>query len=176
MTINTNIFDEFGKFGPVILFFLSLYLLRNQKNLFFYYTIGIFLNCILNLLLKGIFQQPRPTEDYKKFDLALKNGKRFIFKNGVPFDVFGMPSGHSQSVIYSTIFIYLALKKLNILYLYLFISLITIVQRVTYNHHTVFQVIVGAFVGAAFGYFIFNLAEKKMKNIIREKPDDYGPI
>jgi len=176
MTININIFDEVGKFGPVILFFLSLYLLRNHHNLSFYYTIGIFLNCILNLFLKGIFQQPRPLEDYKKFDLALKNGKRFIFKNGVPFDLFGMPSGHSQSVIYSTFFVYLALKKLNILYLYLFISLITILQRVTYNYHTTFQVIIGAFVGAAFSYFIFTLAEKKMKNIIREKPDDYGPI
>jgi membrane-associated phospholipid phosphatase len=171
-----NLFYEVGTYGPIILFFLSLYLLWDKSNLLFYYIIGIFLNCILNLVLKGIFQQPRPSEDYKKFDLALKNGKRFIFKNGVPFDIFGMPSGHAQSVLYSAVFIYFSLKKLNILYFYLFISLITMMQRISYNYHTIFQVIVGAFVGAGFGYLLYNLAKNKMKNIIREKPDDYGPI
>ena len=171
-----NLFNEVGGYGPIILNFLSIYLLWDKNNLLFYYIIGIFVNAILNLVLKGIFQQPRPSEDYDKFNLALKHGKRFIFKNGVPFDVFGMPSGHAQSCLYSTVFIYLALQKTNILYLYLFFSLLTIIQRVVYNHHTVFQVIVGAFVGVAFGYFVFSLAEKKIKNRIREKPDDFGPI
>ena len=93
-----------------------MYLLWNKRNLLFYYIIGGFFNAILNLVLKGIFQQPRPSEDYDKFNLVLKNGQRFIFKNGIPFDVFGMPSGHAQSVLYSTAFIYLALQKTNILY------------------------------------------------------------
>ena len=171
-----NLFNEIGQYGPVILIVLSVYLLWNKRNLLFYYIIGAFVNAILNLVLKGIFQQPRPSEDYDKFNLALKNGKRFIFKNGVPFDVFGMPSGHAQSVLYSTAFIYLALQKTNILYLYLFFSLLTIMQRVVYNHHTVFQVIVGAFVGILIGYLVFSLAEKKIKNRIREKPDNFGPI
>lgn len=171
-----NLFNEIGGNGPIILNFLSIYLLWDKHNLLFYYIIGIFVNTILNLILKGIFQQPRPSEDYDKFNLALKNGKRFIFKNGVPFDIFGMPSGHAQSALYSTVFIYLALQKTNILYLYLLFSLLIITQRVVYNYHTVFQVIVGAFVGVLFGYFVFSLAEKKIKNRIREKSDDFGPI
>ena len=171
-----NLFNKIGSNGPIILNFLSIYLLWGKNNLLFYYIIGIFVNAILNLILKGIFQQPRPSEDYDKFNLALKNGKRFIFKNGVPFDVFGMPSGHAQSALYSTVFIYLALQKTNILYLYLFFSLLIIIQRVVYNHHTVFQVIVGIFIGALFGYFVFSLVEKKIKNRIREKSDDFGPI
>ena len=48
--------------------------------------------------------------------------------------------------------------------------------RYKYNYHTVFQVIVGAIIGAGFGYFVFSLAEKKIKNHIREKPDDDGPV
>jgi len=171
-----NLFNKIGGNGPIILNFLSIYLLRDKNNLLFYYIIGAFVNAILNLILKGIFQQPRPSEDYDKFNLALKNGKRFIFKNGVPLDVFGMPSGHAQAALYSTVFIYLALQKTNILYLYLLFSLLIITQRVIYNHHTVFQVIVGAFIGALFGYFVFSLVEKKIKNRIREKPDDFGPI
>lgn len=171
-----NLFNEIGGYGPIILNFLSIHLLWNKHNLLFYYIIGIFFNSILNLVLKGIFQQPRPSEEYDKFKLALKNGKRFIFKNGVPFDIFGMPSGHAQSALYSTVFIYLALRKTNILYFYLLFSLLIITQRVVYNHHTIFQVIVGAFIGALFGYFVFSLVEKKIKNRIREKPDDFGPI
>ena len=170
------LFNEIGGYGPLILFILSNYLLWDKHNLFFYYNIGIFVNAILNLILKGIFQQPRPSEDTNKFNLALKYGKRFLFKDGIPYDIFGMPSGHSQSSLFSSIFIYFSLKKLNILYLYLFISLITMAQRVSYNYHTVFQVIVGALVGAFFGYFVFSLAERKLTNYIIEKTYDYGPI
>jgi membrane-associated phospholipid phosphatase len=129
----------------------------------------------LNLVLKGIFQQPKPSEDYKKFNLVLKNSKDFIFKNGIPFDLFGMPSGHSQSVIYSTVFIYLALNKMNILYIYILFSIITMIERVVDNRHTVFQVLVGALVGFSFSYFVYWLATEKVKNRIREKPDDNGP-
>ena len=174
--MDISLFNEFGCYSPLILIFLSMYLLWDSHNLFFYYCIGIFINAILNLILKGIFQQPRPSEDPKKFDIALKHGKRFLFKDGIPYDIFGMPSGHSQSVLFSAIFIYLSLQKLNILYLYLAISFITMAQRVSYNYHTIFQVIVGAIIGAGFGYFVFSLAEKKIKNHIREKPDDDGPV
>jgi len=175
-TILSNLFNDFGTFGPLVLFFLSMYLLWNNSNLFFYYTVGVFSNAILNLVLKGMIQQPRPSEDLKEFNLALSHGKRFLFKDGMPHDIFGMPSGHSQSSLFSTVFIYLSLKKTNILYTYLLISLITMCQRVAFNYHTVLQVIVGAMVGGSFGYFVFYLAREKIKGHITEKLDDYGPI
>ena len=171
-----KLFDEFGTFGPLILFFLSIYLLWDSDNLFFYYIVGIFSNSILNLILKGFFQQPRPSYDVKHFNLALTHGKIFLFKNGIPYDIFGMPSGHSQLVIFSTVYIYMCLKKTNILYTYLIISFLTISQRVYFNHHSVLQVIVGAIVGGSFGYFVYYLAKEKIKGHITEKKDDYGPI
>ena len=39
ITLFSELFNEFGNFGPVILFFFSIYLLWNQDNLFFYYVI-----------------------------------------------------------------------------------------------------------------------------------------
>ena len=74
MDIIYKLLNETGRYGPIILFFYSIYLLRSKANLFFYYTIGIFMNSILNLILKGIFKQPRPSEDPKQFNLALQNG------------------------------------------------------------------------------------------------------
>ena len=176
ITLFSELFNEFGNFGPVILFFFSIYLLWNQDNLFFYYVVGIFSNSILNLVLKGLLQQPRPSEDIKQFNLALSNGKRFLFKDGMPHDIFGMPSGHSQSLLFSTVFIYLSIKQKNILYIYLIVSLLTMIQRVIYNYHTILQVFAGAIVGITFGYFVLNLAKEKIKGHITEKLDDYGPI
>ena len=150
--------------------------LQNYYNLFFYYTLGIFVNTILNIILKGIIQQPRPTEDVKKFNLALTNGKRFFFKDGVPFNIFGMPSGHAESAFFSTTFIYLSLRHENLFYFYLLFSLLIVIQRVVFYYHTILQVIVGAIVGCGFAYFVYYLAREKIKGHITEKKDDNGPI
>ena len=171
-----NILNYLGEFGPIILFFYSLYLLWNKQNLLFYYTIGFFSNSLLNIILKGIIQQPRPLEDEKLFNLALKNVNKEIFKNGIPFDIFGMPSGHAQAALFSTVFIYLALKKTNILLFYLLISVFTMVQRIYNNYHTLFQIIIGDIVGALFAWVVFHFSQQKLKGRIREKRDDYGPI
>ena len=175
MDILSTIFDEFGQYGPIILIIYSCYLLWDKSNLFFYYIVGIFINAILNLIIKGIIQEPRPSEDLKTFELLLKNGRRFLFKDGIPHDIFGMPSGHTQSSLFSTIFIFLSLRKLNILRVYLIISLIIMSQRVAFNHHTIWQVIVGAIVGGLFGFVMFYMAQNKLMGVIREKIDDYGP-
>ena len=176
MSIINNIFYDLGYYGPNILILLSIYLLWNHNNLFFYYSIGIIIDSIINTILKGIIQEPRPNIISKEFSLALKNNKRYLYKDGLPFDVFGMPSGHASSVIFSTVFVYLALKKTKWLYVYLIISAIIISQRVVYQYHTVSQVIVGSFTGALIAYILFQLTEKKLKGRIREKPDDNGPV
>ena len=175
-TIIVNLFYKFGHFGPIILAFTSMYLLWNKNNLFFYYIVGLFTSSILNILLKIIIKQPRPYYDTKTFNLALQHGKHFFFKDGMPYDIFGMPSGHLQSVIFSTIYIYLSLRNKKIFYIYLLISLIVLFQRVSFNHHTILQVIAGSLVGASFGYFVYYLATLKIKGSITEKYDDYGPI
>ena len=171
-----ELFNEFGNFGTIILNLLSIYLLWDKRNLFFYYIIGTFCDTILNLVLKGLIQQPRPLEDIKSLNLALSHGRRFIFKDGTPYDLFGMPSGHAESVCFSTVFVYFSLRKNNILYTYLFISLLIILQRILYNHHTILQVIIGAIIGGSFGYFVYYLAVNKIKGHITERIDDFAPL
>jgi len=165
-----------GGFGPIILFFFSIYLLWQKHNLFFYYVVGFFTNSFLNIVLKGIIQQPRPSENENMFNLALKNANKSVFKDGIPFDAFGMPSGHAQSAFFSTVFIYLALKQNNILLFYSLLSFITIFQRLYNNYHTIIQLLVGTLVGGGFAWFMFHLAQQKLKGRIREKHDDFGPI
>lgn len=121
-------------YGPLLLIGFSWFLLDNITV----YTIGLVMNSLLNLILKMFFQELRP---------KIRN----------KFDKFGMPSGHTQTSLYSTIFVFLTIKKKEWLYLYLFISLIIMVQRVVCNYHTVMQVIVGAMVGSIFGYFVYDI-------------------
>ena len=167
---------NFGNSGPFVLFVYSLYLLWNKNNLLYYYVYGIFLNEILNLVLKGLIKEPRPSEDPKLFNIALKHSIRFKFINGYPYDIFGMPSGHSQSAFFSTLFIYLALKDIKISIIYLFISLLTMYQRVLFKHHTVLQVLAGSIAGILFAGFMYFMSQQKIMGKLRAKKDDDGPI
>jgi membrane-associated phospholipid phosphatase len=171
-----SILYELGAYGPIILILLSWYLLWDNKNLFFYYTVGIFANAVLNLILKGIIQEPRPMFDDKKVRLLKTHGKEYFYQSGIPFDMFGMPSGHAQASFFSTVFIYLVFKQFNLLYIYIPLTLLTCYQRVKFDYHSISQIVVGGIVGLAFGYFVYQLAIEKIKNRIREKPDDDGPI
>jgi membrane-associated phospholipid phosphatase len=171
-----SILYELGGYGPIILIVFSWYLLWDNKNLFFYYTVGIFANSVLNTILKGIIQEPRPMFDEKKIRLLKTHGKHYFFQNGIPFDMFGMPSGHAQAAVFSTVFIYLSLKQTNLLYIYIPLTLLTCYQRIKFDYHSINQVIVGLITGSVFAYVVYYLAKSKIKNRIREKPDDDGPI
>jgi membrane-associated phospholipid phosphatase len=165
-------FNFIGGYGTLILFFISIKLLWSKSNLLAYYTYGFFLEIILNLILKGIFKQPRPSEDPELFKLAIKSGNRFRFPNGFPHDIFGMPSGHTSSTFYSGIFIYLSLKNLKIFIGYILFSLLIIYHRLYFNHHTFIQTIVGAVVGLLFGSFMYYMATQKIIGKISNKMDD----
>jgi membrane-associated phospholipid phosphatase len=171
-----SIFNEFGFNGTNILILLSMYLLWDHNNLFFFYIVGLICDSLLNVILKGIIQQPRPNFDSKEIQLALKNNTRFFYKDGIPYNLFGMPSGHASSALFSTMFVYIALRKTNWLYVYLIMDAIIMYQRVTSNDHSIAQIIVGALVGIGVAYIFYQFAEKKIKGRIREKLDDFGPI
>ena len=167
-------FNFMGSYSPLILFLVSIKLLWTKSNFLAYYSYGFFLDIILNLILKGICKQPRPSEDPELFKLAVKSGNRFRFPNGFPHDIFGMPSGHASSVFYSTIFIYLSLKNTKISILYILFSLLVVSHRIYFNHHTFIQIIVGSIVGILFGSFMYYMSTQKIMGKISEKTDDFA--
>lgn len=171
-----DILYELGGYGPIILILLSWYLLFDNKNLFFYFNIGLFFNSVLNTILKGLIQEPRPMFDSKKVKLMASHAKDYFFQNGIPFDIYGMPSGHAQAAFFITVFLYLSLKHTNLLYLCILFSLLICYQRVKFEFHSILQVIVGSIIGSVIGYIFYQLAREKIKGKIRERSDDNGPI
>jgi membrane-associated phospholipid phosphatase len=171
-----SILNKLGSYGPIILLLLTIVLLRDKMNLLFYYLLFYLIGIILNTVLKGFIQQPRPSIDNKTFNLMMKNKERYITKYGTPYDIFGMPSGHSQSVLFSTFFIYFALHNIKITFLFALISLNTLLQRVNENHHTILQVIIGSFVGILLSYIAYEMSKKNIVGKLTNKKDDYAPI
>ena len=167
----------FEKWIPIILLLISCYLLSSKKNLLIVFVMGYIFNLIFNLFLKGLIQQPRPTENLRLFNLELLNIKRCNNKlKRISYDTYGMPSGHAQLFFYISTFMAFALKNINITIFYFIISLITICQRVIFLHHTILQVFIGSGIGILMGYLFYNYGNKLITGIIRGKMDDNGPI
>ncbi len=160
------ILDLIGYYGPQILLVSSIFLLYKKSNYLFVYIIGFILDTILNFLIKGIVKQPRPKGDYNIFKPLEQHSPRILS------DMYGMPSGHSQHVFYSTIFIHLVLKNTNITLLYILISLLTLYQRVKYKNHYIIQVLVGGLIGACLAYYMYMYAGKKIVGKLIPKKED----
>lgn len=158
--------DLIGYYGPQILFGSSIFLLYKKSNYLFVYMVGFILDIILNFLIKGIVKQPRPKGDYNIFKPLEQHGIRFSS------DIYGMPSGHAQHVFYSTVFIHLVLKNTTITLLYIFISILTLLQRVKYQNHYITQVIVGGLIGACLAYYMYIYADKKIIGKLIPKKED----
>lgn len=159
-----------GLYGPVILFVLTLFLLRNKTNYLTFFVSGFALNNILNIILKLAIKEPRPTGDQKAFEIAITNGMR------VGFDKFGMPSGHAQNCAYCLSFVMLTLHNPVLTTLYMVITLITTCQRYIYKNHSILQLLVGLTIGSLFGYLTYYIGRKHITGNIKMRPDDYGPL
>jgi membrane-associated phospholipid phosphatase len=168
MTDPLYMLDLIGYYGPVILFISSIFLLYKKSNYLSSYIIGIILSCFSNLVLKEIIKQPRPKGSMHILNSTENNNHKRIFSS----DIYGMPSGHAQHVFYSTIFIHLVFKNTNITLLYLFISLLTLIQRVKYQNHYITQVIVGGFIGGLIAYYMYMYANKKIVGKLVPKRED----
>jgi membrane-associated phospholipid phosphatase len=162
--------DYIGSLAPIILFILSVLLLRNMKIYLLFFVFGFILNHILNIILKLAIKEPRPTKDQKAIEIGVTNGAR------ISFDKFGMPSGHAQNCGYCLAFITMTLNNPYITILYTIISFNSLFQRYSYNNHTILQLIIGIIIGTTFGYIIYMFANKNIIGNIKMKKDDNGPL
>jgi membrane-associated phospholipid phosphatase len=159
-----------GYYAPIILFILSIFLLRNLKTYLYVFVSGFILNNILNLILKLAIKEPRPSKDQKAIEIGVVNGAR------IGFDKFGMPSGHAQNCGYFIAFITMALNNPFITTFYLLISVISLFQRYLNNNHSALQLVVGFSIGLGFGLLLYQIGTKYIMGNIKMKKDDNGPL
>ena len=140
---NPTLLDYIGQMS--VNYFLLINLLLSsvyKNNLFFFILISDILSELLNILLKGIIQEPRP-----------KNQIKF---NDHKASYYGMPSGHAQNATFQSLIL---CYQLNNIYSYIFsllVCILTFYQRYKYRRHTLKQIFFGGLTGFLFGYFSLN--------------------
>ena len=155
-----------GLYAPIILFILSVFLLRNMPKYLSFFVVGFIFNNILNIILKLLIKEPRPTTNQKAIEIGVVNGSR------IGFDKFGMPSGHAQNCGYCLTFIIMTLNNPFITTLYLLLSIISLFQRYLNNNHTILQLFIGLIIGTFFGYLTYIIGNKYIMGNIKMKKDD----
>lgn len=158
-----------GVYAPILLFLISLLVLRNMPNYLYYFVFGFIVNNVLNVCLKLAIKDARPLEDQKAIEIAVVHGQR------IGFDKFGMPSGHAQNCGYCLSFVVAALNSPGLCALYSVITLATLLQRYMYRNHTAMQLVVGVLIGLGMGYYFYCLGNDCITGNKAIKKDDFGP-
>ncbi len=172
MDFLSRIFDVLGSNMPLLMILANIVLLQKKTYYQYFFVVFVIINVLLNTFLKQVIKQPRPSIDDRTFQLMMKKSERFVRKHGMPYDIFGMPSGHAQSTFFSTVYNYMVFRDARMSAVFLFFCLWTMFQRVLFNHHTIAQVVAGAAVGAAFAYLVFELARKNIGGKFTAKKED----
>jgi membrane-associated phospholipid phosphatase len=159
-----------GYSAPLIMLVVSTLILRNRMITLKIFGFGYILNGILNALLKYVFKEPRPTNDWKILQIGIAHNKR------IGFDKYGMPSGHAQHCGYILAFMTLAVNDPYVTGSFVILSVICLYQRYLYQNHTIFQIIIGFITGIGMGYLLYHVCSKKLIGNIKLKVDDDAPI
>jgi|UniRef100_A0A6C0ILQ1 membrane-associated phospholipid phosphatase len=170
--IVTNFVYYVGEYMDSAIFFMGLFTLRKKLLLYLFFFVGLCLCVLLNFVLKKIIRIRRPCINIHLFDLLVGENEEYVERNDKKYHIYGMPSGHSQLCGYAFIFLTLFLRDNYISLFYFLISILTMYQRVKYEHHTVLQVIIGVTIGCLWGVGIYYFAGKQIAGKLVEKEDD----
>lgn len=147
-----NIIDYIGFNGPILLIFIHIFSLWKQKKYLYTYLFFIFVNKYINKILKFIIKQDRP------FGYNINHEYKFLEYKGV--EKYGMPSGHSQSIFFSTAYAWFVKKSPLLLFFDLFVCALTVYQRWKNNRHTFKQLFVGAIIGTLVAFFAYSMIRR----------------
>lgn len=149
MNILSSSFDLIGLYAPIILFLSSIYLLYPTLPYLYAFIFCSVLNSFINNGLKQWIREPRPKNPISYYDDIHIVGSQ----------IYGMPSGHAQSVYFSTVFVFLVTKSIPVLLIFVFVSFLSIYQRWKYRRHSENQLLAGSLVGAFIAYTSFYITK-----------------
>ncbi len=142
--------DNIGFYGPFLIGFIDIISLWFRKMYLISYISFQILNLFINIILKHIIQEPRPSGQIylNEHDTVDSSASKY-----------GMPSGHAQSVAFSITYTYLVIHSPVILIINSFIGVLTIYQRYKYRRHTISQLIIGLITGSIVAMLSYETAK-----------------
>ena len=143
-----------GFFSEILLIIIVSILIHSHSFVFIVYLVAVVINGFLNRFLKKWIKGLRPKDPIKFLESEeFKNKKNY-----------GMPSGHSQNVFFSIVYLILTVYKNIESYLpwifgCIFIGLLTLWERWIFHNHTLSQLFVGALLGSFIAYLVVYLRD-----------------
>lgn len=135
-------------------------------NRHFYRLVAFFVGAlccvVLNVLLKRLCLAPRPNSDDAFFRVTMsmeknRNDPWFIARHC------GMPSGHAQLAGFALVYVVLSTHQWGIWATMAALTIVTCVQRVVTQAHSVLQVLVGLLVGMVLGWVFYDMTTRALK-------------
>jgi len=148
-----TIIDEIGYRNPELLLLFNSIILLDQKKYLAIYLLFFLVDYYLIGFTKNLIKQPRPIgfSDSKYYD------------GGDYSKSYGMPSGHSGLVFYSTVYLWFVKKSIPLLIFELSMCAITLYQRYIFKKHTIQQLFAGALLGSTVAFFAYHTGKKIFK-------------
>ena len=149
---------------------IFLFYIFKKFDLLFIYILFFLLNIFINFLVKIFLRFPRPTENIELF---------YFVKDKIKineYNRFGMPSRSCQSDLFSTIYLFFTLKKMDYTILFIFISVYTIIQNYIQYKNTFYQILIGCLIGTIMGWVAYLFSIYYLKEELTEKQEENAPI
>ena len=150
-----NIVEYVGYNGPSITIIITLLNLLDQKKYLGTFAIFYFVEYYVVGMMKTMLKEPRPIGYLEK---RYDDGGVYT---GIA--LYGMPSGHSSAVWYSTVFLWLVKRSPYLLILDLALCVNTMYQRWAFRKHSVVQLFVGFLVGGSIAWFAFIVTKQALR-------------
>jgi membrane-associated phospholipid phosphatase len=116
------------------------------------------LSIIINIVLKKIICQERPMQ---------------TTEDKTSYDYYGMPSGHSQTVMFSFAYIVMLANQNALVYIaFFFLSLVVMYQRHKSRKHSFPQIVAGGALGLCLGYISYYFVKRYIEtSSLDHEPD-----
>ena len=142
-----------GYFSEIIMAIIVVYVLwiGNDTLSTLIFILFFLFSGFLNTIFKRIIREPRPNDAIK-----------FLYSEHFSriHTIYGMPSGHSQNVFFSIVYLYLSTNEsVHWLQIGLVMATLMAYERLSFHNHTVLQLMVGAIIGSLFGIIVAKLRD-----------------
>jgi membrane-associated phospholipid phosphatase len=150
-----NLIEHIGYKGVTVIAIINIFALMNQCKYLVSFILFYYVQYFVVGMMKHIIKEPRPVGFlYKKYsDGGVYDGT----------SLYGMPSGHSSAVWYSTVYLWLVKRSPYLLILQLTICFNTMYQRWAFHKHSIEQLLAGALVGGSIAFIAVMVTKQAVR-------------
>ena len=145
--------------GPYAYSLFSIWFLIKRIPFLVGFLVWFAINSSTNKVLKQWIREPRPN-NYQQ----IHDGGQYTRA-----EIYGMPSGHSQTIFFVVMYVWMVLQNISLTLTGLFVAALTLYQRWADKKHTISQLAVGCVVGLLMGWASYKITKRAISILHTKK-------